>query len=324
MKNIVIVNSYANTEAKLELLRNYVTQLRKLGHDILLTAHLPLPEDVIRLAEYYIYDKENFLLPKEQSAVTWFADDEEYINIYSQRHSYAIMKNVYIGLHFAKSMGYDNFIYSEYDATLTDGGLPLLQKMLDTVSQTDKKLFFFKQNYTGFNSYGTVYQTFVFSGNINFFIDNIPLVKSFEEWCSVYPYANSSEQLETMFVQMLTPIIEHVHEELTEVEEFFGDTKLNVHNILEYNFPIIYNMENPNLPLFFVICTGGFYELIVNGRTIVAADFPAGFWLKTKFEIGDSDTTVILKQNGEVVVSKTVNINSIQPLKDIAIRGPLK
>jgi hypothetical protein len=82
MKNIVIINSYANTEEKVNLLLNYVKQVKKTNCDILLTSHLPLPQNIVTLVNYYIYDKENFLLPKERSPATWYADHEEYISLY--------------------------------------------------------------------------------------------------------------------------------------------------------------------------------------------------------------------------------------------------
>ena len=127
MKNIIIINSYANTEEKVNLLLNYVKQVKKTNYDILLTSHLPLPPNIVALVNYYIYDKENFLLPKERSPVTWYADYEEYISLYCSRHGYAIIKNVYNALHFAKSLGYTDFIFSEYDNILSDRGVDKFQ-----------------------------------------------------------------------------------------------------------------------------------------------------------------------------------------------------
>ena len=98
MKNIVIISSYANTEEKLDILKNYILQIKKSKYDILLISRLPVPPNIIELVNYCIYDKENFLLPIEKSPVTWFADDKEYINLYSYRHGYILTKNISIGL----------------------------------------------------------------------------------------------------------------------------------------------------------------------------------------------------------------------------------
>jgi hypothetical protein len=67
MKNIIIINSYANTEEKVNLLLNYVKQVKKTNCDILLTSHLPLPPNIVALVNYYIYDKETLYYAKDST-----------------------------------------------------------------------------------------------------------------------------------------------------------------------------------------------------------------------------------------------------------------
>jgi hypothetical protein len=324
MKNIVIINSYANSEEKVNLLLNYVKQVKKTNVDILLTSHLPLPQNIVELANYYIYDKENFLLPKERSPATWYADHEEYISLYCSRHGYAIIKNVYSALHFAKSLGYTDFIFSEYDNILSDNGVYKFQSIFDVLQKTEKKIFVFRLNEQRYNKYNIVYQTNFFAGNIDYFIKNITLVKSYEEWCTIMPYATTSEMIETLFVGMMQPIVDKVHEELTLMNSYFEDSKFDEFHIFDYAYPIIYNLENKNKPVFFILSTGGYYELNINNQLVVSRYYNKGEILKYKFDIDESDTVVELKCDGKTVVSKTVNIYSIENYKDLAVRGKIK
>ena len=324
MKNIIIINSYANSQEKVNLLYNYVLQVKKTNCDILLTSHLPLPQNIVELANYYIYDKENFLLPKERSPATWYADHEEYISLYCSRHGYAIIKNVYSALHFAKSLGYTDFIFSEYDNILSDNGVYKFQSIFDVLQKTEKKIFVFRLNEQRYNKYNIVYQTNFFAGNIDYFIKNITLVKSYEEWCTIMPYATTSEMIETLFVGMMQPIVDKVHEELTLMNSYFEDSKFDEFHIFDYAYPIIYNLENKNKPVFFILSTGGYYELNINNQLVVSRYYNKGEILKYKFDIDESDTVVELKCDGKTVVSKTVNIYSIENYKDLAVRGKIK
>lgn len=324
MKNIIIINSFANSAEKLKMLHDYVVQVKKTNVDILLTSHLPIPENIVRLATYYIYDKENFLLPKERSPATWYADHEEYINIYCSRHGYAIIKNVYNALHFAKSLGYTDFIFSEYDNILSNDGVYKFQSIYDILQKTDKKIFVFKIENQLYNKYNIVYHTNFFAGNIEYFLNNITLVKSYEEWCTVMPYATTSDMIETLFVGMMMPIVDKVHEELTPLNSYFENSSFDEFHIFDYAYPIVYNLENKNKPVFFILSVGGYYELNINNQLVISRYYNKGEILKYKFDINEADTTVELKCDDKVVVSKIVNIYSIESYKDLAVRGTIK
>ena len=324
MKNIFIISSYANTEEKLNILKNYILQIKKSKYDILLISRLPVPTEVVELVNYCIYDKENFLLPPEKSPVTWFADNEEYINLYSYRHGYIVTKNIFIGLNFAKSLGYTNFIFSEYDMVITDEGVNKFKSIYDTLENTDKKIFVFKLSNQLYNKYNIIYRTFFFAGNIDFYLKNIRVVKSYEEWCTVAPYANSSEPIETLFVEMARPIIDNVHEELTPIELYFNNSKFDMSHIFDNGYSIVYNLENKNNPLFLKITKKGYYELNINNKLVISRHYHDNEILKYKFNIDESDTTVELKCDDKIIVSKTVNIYSIESYKDLAVRGKIK
>ena len=324
MKNIVIISSYANTEEKLDILKNYILQIKKSKYDILLISRLPVPPNIIELVNYCFYDKENFLLPIEKSPVTWFADDKEYINLYSYRHGYILTKNISIGLNFAKSLGYTNFIFSDYDTVITDEGVHMFKSIYDILQNTNKKIFVFKLNNQLYNKYNIIYRTIFFAGNIDFYLNNIRVVKSYDEWCTVAPYAHSTETIETLFVTMARPILSSVHEELTPIESYFKNSKFDVCHIFDTGYSIVYNLENKNKPLFFTLTKKGYHELNINNKLVVSRYYNDNEILKYKFNINESDITVELKCNDKIVVSKKVNIYSIEDYKTLAVRDKIK
>ena len=61
-KNLVVILSHCNDEEKLKVLEDNIKKLKLEGFDILLTTHIPLPQNTQSQVEYLIYDKSNPLI----------------------------------------------------------------------------------------------------------------------------------------------------------------------------------------------------------------------------------------------------------------------
>jgi len=59
MKEIVIVSCYPNTEYKERLLNECISKLKSLNKEVLIATHYPVPDYIVKKAEYYIYDSNN-------------------------------------------------------------------------------------------------------------------------------------------------------------------------------------------------------------------------------------------------------------------------
>ncbi len=316
-KDIIIVNTYPNSKEKLELTKNYLGQLKKAGKDILLISHLPLDSDIVGMVDYFIYDKENFLLPKDKCPVTWFADDKEYIFIHCHRHCYAIVRNMYQSIHYAKSMGYTNFIFTEYDNTLTDAGVEKIQEIFDTLD-SGKRGFIFKYLTDDHNSFGFIMKTNLFAFNIDFFLEKIPLVKSVDEWYVTYPYSNSTHTIEVLFMDMLIPHLSDIHVEDKFLNEYFVDSKFDVHSIFETANPVLYNLDDPSRPLLFHVTQQGYYEIFINGKLVRGQEYADGGWLREYFSIDENDSEVEVRKDNKIVAKSKVNLHSIEAIKEHA------
>ena len=63
MKKCVIILSHCDTQEKKEVLVQSLEILRSIGNfDIILTSHIPLPEEIISQTDYFIFDKSNPIL----------------------------------------------------------------------------------------------------------------------------------------------------------------------------------------------------------------------------------------------------------------------
>ena len=66
-----IIDSHCDTKAKMDTLIETIKQVQPYGYPILLASHLPLPGDVISMADYYIYDKNDPMSPETDMPVYW-------------------------------------------------------------------------------------------------------------------------------------------------------------------------------------------------------------------------------------------------------------
>jgi len=59
MKNVIIINSYANTDERRSVLINCINKLKKLNIDIIIISNYQDDQYIQSLTDYYIYDVDN-------------------------------------------------------------------------------------------------------------------------------------------------------------------------------------------------------------------------------------------------------------------------
>lgn len=319
MKNLIIISCYVNTDEKKSVLINYINQLKKLSNfDIMLVSHIPMSESIINLVNYFIYDSDNFLFPIENTPVVWFRIGDIEIKMTTCRHGYAFLKNVHNALNFAKSLKYNNFIFSDYDNILNDVDLDKIQQIPVLLKNNDKKLFFFK-DYNSPNQLGYAYESKFFAGDVNFFIDNFPIPISYEEWSTTEPFRSSSNIVEDLLANVFKPLEDKVYTITDKVNEYFSNSDFDVFHHFDYKNTFVYNLQNPSRPLFFCITPhAGEYELILNNNTAFKNYYNKADWLLHFIDVDENDTELIFKRNNEVVIKRTINIKTFDDIKEIS------
>ena len=85
-----------------------------------------------------------------------------------------------------------------------------------------------------------------------------------------------------------------------------------------------YNLENKNKPVFFTVGNGGYYELTINNQLVVSRYYNRGELFKYKFDINENDTIVQLKINDIVVITRSINVSTVEECKKFGVRGKIK
>lgn len=310
MKNVIIINSYANTDERRNVLINCINKLKKLSIDLILISNYQDDSYIQSLTDYYIYDIDNFLLTKDKSPLNWFADNKETIHLFHAGTSYIVYKHMCVSISFAKNLQYKNFFYLEFDVDFSESDIDKIDFILNRCL-IDKKMWM-----CNFQSFGKQsIESRLFAGNVDFFLENFILVKSINDWNNKWPFSISSDSLESIFPQLVNHVKESIHFTNTCVGEFFDTSKFDVFNAYSF-INIVYNIENKFEPLLFIITKNGKYNVLINDETIVNKNCLHNEWIKTRFIISNNLTNLKVLFNDSIIFEENVNSENIENFKN--------
>ena len=122
MKEIFFIEAHTPTFEQQQMLRNLVFKLKQNNKDVLIVSHTSIPEDIIKLVDYYFYDSDNTLLSVWEYTEGFNIYGNEYFKIVSQfdvfkyyNYGLAACKLLWFGLFLSKNLGYEKCHMLEYD-----------------------------------------------------------------------------------------------------------------------------------------------------------------------------------------------------------------
>lgn len=322
MKNIFIIGTYPKTETQKKLLVECISILRKTNFDIMLVSHLPIPEDIQKLVDHYLYDSDNTFLPKERTAFNWFKTDDIYLELYRGGHLLPISRNIHMSLKLSQSLNYNFFYYLESDILFSNNDLQKLENLKNAMLSENKKAIFFEPK--NFRECGSpVYETLLFGGLITPFLNLFTPPKNMEEWDKL----NMGYTFELAFYEQLSKY----SNELLVIDKFsyevFNESQVNIYRYGGLICDLIYNETNPSVCVFFIYRYDWYdqdYEILVTkDNETVYNDIPRkGYWAYQTFNYDNSILKVEIRTNGEIEETKEI-ILSEQNIESIKSKGKI-
>lgn len=286
MKTLFIIDTYPSTPRQLEILNECIDAIKEIDVDIMIVSHLPIDAATSEKVNYVIYDKDNSFLPPEYTPFFFLNTDQFDLTVFTAGHTLPICRNIKNSLCLAKGLGYQRFVFTECDVIFHPKDLKKLEYYLFKMAVSGKKMLFFKpESYRGTdNSY--VYETLLFGGDVNFFLNKfIPPVTT-EQWL----FMEMGYTLEQSFFEKFGDeedkylIVNH------HSSEIFRDSKVNVYRYGLFNCEIVYSETHPDEPMLFMMNSlvedePKFIDVMVNGSPI-SLTLPKGhFWFNSyKFD----------------------------------------
>lgn len=248
MKTLFIVGTYPTNNKQNRVLFECVDSIKKSGFDVMVVAHKEIEKDVFDIIDYYIYDKDNSFLPSQFTPHFWVTSGDFLIQIFNGGHTLPICRNMKNGVELAKSRGYDAFVFMESDVVMSELDIETLKDYLLSIENDGKEMFFFRpEEYRGTNN-SYVYETLLFGGKTQFFIDNMALPTNLNEWVS----SNMGFTLEQTFYEKLS---QHENKFLIindHSSNVFLDSRVNVFRYGLFNCEMIYNEFVADEPVLFI------------------------------------------------------------------------
>jgi len=222
--HIFVIDSWPDNESKENDLVNLIKQLKVYNIPILLTGHYPIKEEIQKLVDYYIFDKDNPILLNEDfskygvSSGRWTnINDTSIKNQYPYHHDYAIWETMRNAFNFCDYLGKKYIHFMEYD-NLPDK-IQYRQAFLEKIIMDfDAVMYEYDENSTKENPpYSSAY---IFSIKTHTAIKAIDTIKSKKEYFQNRP---NGWQLEKILYNAVNSVTSRIH-----ISEYIpNDNELN-------------------------------------------------------------------------------------------------
>lgn len=248
MKRLVVFDTYPSGQKELDILEKSVASFKTYGWDTMIVSHLPVPEELAKKVTYVIYDSHNLMLPPDITPYYWLDTGNFIVRVYNAGHALAISRNMNTSLHLAKALKYDQFIFTESDVVMHPEDLQKLNGYLEDMTVQGKKMVFFKpEEYRDCGSY--VYETLLFAGDVNYFLDTFTPPLNVHEWLS----SPMGHTFELSFFEKFS----HDEDKFIIINDhssaIFDKSDVNLLRYGLFNCEMVHNEDHPDQPVLFIM-----------------------------------------------------------------------
>jgi len=204
---IVIIDCYTDHVEKVNILRKCIESLKPLNIHLMIVSHTPIPEDIIKSANYYIYDYDNTFSDVFAGSYWWMDYPSYYLHVNARPpffptkgHEYPIIRSMRNSISLADVNKYETFCFLEFDNIFTEKELVAITEIFDRLDRKSNKFLFFEGGDNDSNKY---FVTMLFAGYTSEFLAtfNSYFPHTIEEYNKIFPFKYPFN-LERFFYEM--------------------------------------------------------------------------------------------------------------------------
>lgn len=232
MQKIIIILSHCDNDKKREVLLKNLIKLREIcEYKIVLTSHIPLPENIIDKVDFFVYDKSNPILKWPIRAFNhWKIVDNVKLSYYVDDYGWTPFNQILKGYSVIDRENYDEFIFMNYDLDIND-------EISNEINYVDDNSKFYKVK----NTYNDVsYPSLIFfkisKKSIKKFINLIDLDFYFKK-------SHAESMLESISEVILSQKSDIVTKD--SIDFYDGKTKDKFNNSIYNEFKIFVGYDSP-------------------------------------------------------------------------------
>lgn len=241
----VVISTYPLQQSVIDSTKECIESFKQTGRKIILTSHVPIPEELQELVDYCVYDKNNLLTKHDFYYHCWVDYGHFKVNTILQGedndvyHGPAVYTNYYNAASLAKNIGIKKLFFINYDYILTN------PEFINEISfkLNKKKAFVDERRY----SEGEVSSTFFMGIQTDLFFKTHEFISTAAEYDNLkHKVGSLSNGYENIFYFALQPFRNQIHIESAEnwdklISENF---KHNNFSRIEYTTVLPTNVEN--------------------------------------------------------------------------------
>lgn len=210
--DIFVIDAWIDNQSKENNLINLIKRLKVYNVPILLSTHNPIKVEIQRMVDYYIFDKNNPILTKNEyydygvNSLRWTDMDEIRIeNLHEFHHDYAIWETMRNSFNFCQYLGKKYIHFIEYD-NLPDV-IQYRQAFIENTRRFDAVLYEYHEKSSLDSHLDPYIATYIFSIRTDIAVKVIDLIKTKEEFFKNKP---TGWQLERNFLKSLKKITQNI------------------------------------------------------------------------------------------------------------------
>ena len=248
MSRAVIIDTYPSGNREKAILKDCVASYKDSGWATIVVTHYPVDMREID-ADYLIYDKNNEFLPAHYTPFYWLQNAGFRVEIYNAGHTLPICRNLSHALNLCHSVGIKEFIFTEADVILTEADRQKLFTLMDRMKDEGKEMLFFRPEEYRDCGGSYVYETLLFGGNTDYFLNTFRPPLNLEEWLAI-PMGYT---LELSFYERFS----HDEEKFLLVHDhssnYFTESKVNLLRYGLFNCELVHNEKDSEKPILFIM-----------------------------------------------------------------------
>ena len=284
MNSCILVNYWADTEEKVDVVVRCISQLKKSGLKVFYSSVIPVNSKIQEVSDFVLHNKHNPIITMDDEFSvnglqifntfsyntyedTFYAKELNHISVI-----YTLLLQIQRDIRFISELGYTHFHFFHGDNILVDSDIQTLIHLEKTCKALKKKAFFEDVS-------DIYYRTLYFFSEINFFLENSGtyeskfdfILKNINEWGNL----NFERYIKLRF---------HPHQKYTilgnlgELSEdgaiyIFKDSKETVDLYSSYNtstkVTIVPKRDYSSMDLYILVITPGKYKVLKNKEVIL-------------------------------------------------------
>jgi hypothetical protein len=198
MKTCFIINYWADTDDKVNMVVDLINQLNSTNYETVYTSLTPINKKLSSVSKFSLYNNDNKLINifdildyndllidgmffYETNAFKIFSTPLNYIDV-----SYSLIKQLTINLKYLKDFGYTHFHFINGDCLIDKDELSFFRKIEDSVLFFNKKAYFddLSETPNGHTGFSSIY----FYSEIDFFLSKITTPTSINDFFNNYTF----------------------------------------------------------------------------------------------------------------------------------------